>query len=254
MVSKAYLPSYRFNNDYDARRLISGLYTLGVPMIDVLKIADIPKDDSDYLVVGDVNMIREWRQLFGIKDHFVGDYPEQFNGYYGRKISTTTIDEVLKRQSGRVFLKPKHKGVFVPGVYDFSSPHAAYGLMHVNEGTEIYEQEIINILAEWRVFILDGKVIDVRRYAGPWQASIDSRFIGKVASVDIGHQSYCLDVGLSMLGYEIVIEVNKATSFGSYGLFPDQYAKMHCSYWNEIWDSVAALDNPCHFHDIYTNH
>ena len=245
MVETAFIPKNRLSNDYDIKKMVCGLKQLGVDTQEVNSVEEIPKDQKNYMVVGDVLTIREWRAFHKIKDSFVGDFPEELIDYYKRSLSEVTIQEAFDFKGGHQFFKPLEKGLFTPFVAQ--RPFNAdiyYSLMHLHGDIIISAQGVIHPVVEWRVFILNRHIADVRRYNGTWESEPDIEFIKRVAAIDIGHHSYCIDVARLDSGEMCVIEVNRAESFGSYGLNPLSYAEMNCAWWNEVWEKQVYWRSP----------
>lgn len=77
--------------------------------------------------------------------------------------------------------------------------------------------------AEWRVFIFNGKILDVRRYIGNWEDSIDPEFVkAAVEKWSLKPKACTLDIAKTADNKFIVIEGHNFVSCGTYG-FSDQH-------------------------------
>ena len=94
-------------------------------------------------------------------------------------------------------------------------------------------------MAEFRVFVLYGEIIDVRRYGGRWDIHCSKEVIDScVQDFDGAPNAYTLDMGITKDGETILIEVNNTCSIGSYGLDPVLYAKFLSARWAELTDTI----------------
>lgn len=95
----------------------------------------------------------------------------------------------------------------------------------------------INFVAEWRVFVYNGVILDVKQYAGDWRVRYDSDTVtDMVGSYKDCPPAYTLDIGVVQDGiYEgltVVIEVHNFISVGLYGfedysLLPIMYQRAY---------------------------
>jgi len=218
------------SDDYDLRKLVSGLTYLGIEIIKYESIYQIPESYESYIVVGDKRCLELWKKNAQKKDFFIGDFPNELASFYKRDIQITNVVTILKEEKNGYFIKPFEKGIFKPQLFD------PLMFLHLYDTVPVWCQEYKNIAHEWRCFVLNRKVIDVRQYRGDWKKQPPIKLIEDIESVDIGHSSYCFDVGETSNGEQLLIEVNRGMCFGSYGLNPREYAEIHCMYWKELWD------------------
>ena len=101
----------------------------------------------------------------------------------------------------------------------------------------VYEP-IPNIVSEWRVYIHNNELEDLRNYSGEilkFPNMYDLKFL--IASnrlKSILPKTYCIDVGILENGLNIVIEYNDMWAIGNYGVPNDIYLNMLKSRYFDI--------------------
>lgn len=163
------------------------------------------------------------------------DYPIQLRHILGRTLKQTTLKEIRESITPQ-FIKPdiEHK-LFNGFVFD-NSISSRRKIVTCSDDTTVWASDLINIVSEYRTFILDNQILDCRRYKGEWKYVPDFNIINE--SVNLMKSScpraYCLDFGVLDNGKTVLIEMNEGFSFGHYGLHPVLYARMLSPRWNEL--------------------
>lgn len=189
------------------------------------------------VVVSYVDTVRSRLADFGITAPEM-DYPSSFEKYLGRKIWKTTLNRINScPECWNVFVKPvedkKFTGVVVRSAADL------IGCGMYNENPEVYCSEILNIKAEWRVFVRYGRILDVRPYKGDWKVHFDPSIIeNAVHEFENAPNGYAIDFGITREGRTVLIEVNDGYSLGCYGLNEILYAKLLSARWAELTGTV----------------
>lgn len=243
MVSKAYHIQESLTVNYDLSKLITGLKFLGTEIIKIASVSEIDRDEPlDYSIIGSVGTISDWHYHMDIEVPLFDDYPEVFKDYYGRRIRFTNLDSVCSMGTPPYFVKPASKGRFTPISCFGEKDHTDFiwDTMHLHPMTPVILQDCVKFVAEWRVFVLNRKIIDVRQYHGDWDCQPDVGFITKLPVGDCPYPTYCVDVGKISDGTMCVVECNRADAFGSYGLMPTPYAEMYLSWWNNLLPKLEA--------------
>ena len=89
------------------------------------------------------------------------------------------------------------------------------------------EDGLKEFIAEWRCFVLDGRVLDVRPYTGDYHAQFDPSVIDKAISCwKDAPIAYGLDIGVTRDGRTLV-EVNDGYALRNYGLSPLNSINFH---------------------------
>ena len=89
------------------------------------------------------------------------------------------------------------------------------------------EDGLKEFIAEWRCFVLDGRVLDVRPYTGDYHAQFNPSVIDKAISCwKDAPIAYGLDIGVTRDGRTLV-EVNDGYALRNYGLSPLNSINFH---------------------------
>lgn len=99
----------------------------------------------------------------------------------------------------------------------------------------IWISEVVEFIAEWRCFVLDGRVLDVRPYTGDYHAQFDASVIDEAITCwKDAPIAYGLDIGVTRDGRTLVVEVNDGYALGNYGLSPLKSINFHRARWKEM--------------------
>ena len=234
--SKKYLPcNYNFFNAYQ------GFYEMGFETVFFHTYDELKASHKEDVVVGYVDTVRNRLYDFGITTPEI-DYPKELYPFLKRKIWTSNINTINSRpELWPVFVKPiedkKFTGVVV------RSPKDLIGCGDSAENTEVLCSEVINLLAEWRVFVRYGKILGVRFYRGDWHYHFDGSVIDEaVAKFSSAPSGYAIDFGVTDKGETVLIEVNDGYALGCYGLLYIDYAKLLSARWTELTETVDECD------------
>lgn len=193
------------------------------------------------IVVGYVGTVKKRLHDFDIQFDEI-DYPEELTGFLGRKIWTSTINTVNEHpEQWPVFVKSKQNKKITGCVV--REPKDLVGRGSCYENVEVYCSEVVNFLAEWRVFVRYDKIMDARLYNGDWRKHFDPDIIEQaVAQYTSAPAAYALDFGLTDDGRTLLIEANDGYALGSYGLLYPEYAKLLSARWAELTQTEDACD------------
>jgi hypothetical protein len=162
------------------------------------------------------------------------DYPNELKEYLGRNIRLGTLAEVT-RSSTRVFMKPVEHKAFTGFVWENDALSRRKIMFHELD-TPVWISDLVDIVAEYRSFILRGEILDCRLYKGDWSKA-PSRSVVEAATAKIvpfTPVAFCLDWGVTASGETILIEMNEGYAFGPYGLLPGYHAHMLSARWFEM--------------------
>lgn len=208
--------------------------------IDVKNILD--KNPQD-IIVGGIGNVRKRIELLGIKRNQQEiDYPNELTKYLNRKIWKSTLEEVLRQKQFNIFIKPdidtkKFAGRVFKNELDF------IGLIDEESPTKILCSEIVNFKTEFRCFIRYKQILDIRRYKGDWDKSINLDIVeNAISDFESQPNSYALDFGITDNNKTLLVEVNDGHSLGSYGISPQNYAKFISARWSELTNTIDYLN------------
>lgn len=192
---------------------------------------------KEELIVGGIGVVSRRLQDFGINCAAI-NYPEELHKFLGRRIWKSTMNEVANTPAlWPVFVKSvegkRLTGRIINGIHDL------VGCGCCDENYEILCSELVDFIAEWRVFVRYGKILDVRPYRGDWKAHYNPRVIENAIKVYVtAPNAYGIDFGVTSSGETLLVEVNEGYALGCYGLFPHLYAKLLITRWTELTDAL----------------
>jgi hypothetical protein len=198
---------------------------------------------ADTVVHGSVGAVHRALIRLGCALPDLHPAPPELAPFYGRRMWEGTLGEV-RAIEGPIFLKPlrAHKafnGYVRKGELDDISRTA-----HLDDDFAVVLSEVVPIASEWRCFVLEGRCVGARPYAGlhdapaPQIALVDRCIAALGARAPV---AYSVDLARLVDGATVVIEVNDAYALGSYGLPSIPYAQMIEARWGEL---VAAEKTP----------
>lgn len=162
------------------------------------------------------------------------DYPQELSDFLNRKIWKSTLSEV-RASTNRIFIKPIEQKMFTGFIWE-DDVASRRKIVTCDDSIEVWCSDALNFVAEYRIFVLDGKILDVRFYKGKWD-KIPNSWHPATAMVyyfKSAPRAYCLDIGILENGSIALVEVNDGFAFGHYGLLPTLYARMLSARWNEM--------------------
>jgi hypothetical protein len=168
------------------------------------------------------------------------DYPEELRDFLGREVHLTTLGEI-RRTIKPTFIKPKLLKEFTGLIWD-GSRGPRLSLATCPDETEVWSSEVVNFVSEYRCFVLEGSILDVRKYKGDWSVAPD--FLEVKLAVEAycnAPVSYALDFGITSEGRTLLIEGNDGYALGHYGLPSTQYAKLLEARWEELTKPLVGV-------------
>ncbi len=212
-----------------------GFRKLGWEIVPFYAIEDLSTHQSDEVVVGCIDHVRQALLKLGITPPDEVNYPDELQQFLGRKIWKSHINYIAKHpELWNIFVKPSQETKKFTGRV-ISSPKDLISCGDELVDTEIWCSEPVKFLAEWRCFVRYNEILDVRLYRGDWAVHYDPQVIrAAVAAYKSAPASYAIDFGLTDTGKTLMVEVNEGYSIGCYGLFSTEYAQFLSARWAEI--------------------
>ncbi len=227
--------------DYD---ISSALHGAGIANVPVHLMKPYEVFDKEKLFVGGLDQIRFILSKHGKYPKPI-DFPQSLQPFYGRQIGKISAPLVWSQFDGKsVFLKTvSPKGPVQPGVFSFpvqDEESADYtGLSFLESDDLLFWSDPIEIISEWRTFIVRNEIIDIRPYTlGAWKCPPDPKIIQ--SAVDAWTEKpdgCCIDFAVLKSGQTVVVEVNDGWALGSYGLSPYHYFQLLSARWEQMFNS-----------------
>lgn len=220
-----------------------GFEEMGLDIVpfDPEELSNVSREASD-IVVGGVGIVRSALRALGREVPEIC-YPKELDPFLGRRVWLSTINKVNTCvDDWPVFVKPVQSKLFTGRLV--ISPADLIGCGMFGEDVEVYCSDPVPLVAEWRCFVMRGKILDVRPYRGDWRVNFDPSIIeSAVAAYSSAPAGYGMDFGVTEDGSTLLIEVNDGYSLGSYGLEYHAYARLLSARWAEL----AGVDDQCDF-------
>lgn len=162
---------------------------------DFSELETLTREDLIVDYIAETRLLLSWMGI----DIPVIDYPEELSEFYGRTIREGLMGEIVNiPDNWGKFIKPKAGSkVFTGRVVNGTRDLVGIGLPF---DYPIWISDIVEFVAEWRCFVLNGEVLDVRPYTGDYHAQYDASVIDKaVAAWDSAPRAYGLDIGVTKL-------------------------------------------------------
>ena len=212
-----------------------GLSEMGYMCISTRK-DDLSIVNDNEVFYGNVGFVEKALELLGYPKRAIAHVPDDLMPFAGRIIETVTLSEALQQsKTQKIFIKPKpEKHKFFTGMV-LNSSSDLLNLANYDNDELVLMSPAINILSEWRCYICDGEVLDVKHYKGDFRIHPCYETIDHAAkSWKSCPVAWALDVGITDDGKTIVVECNDVMSLGFYGLSTLKAGKMLRERWDEI--------------------
>ncbi len=215
-----------------------GFKSLGAEIEKYEKIQDalhwITRDD---IVVDGVSQSRMVFEKYKVLKTTM-DYPDSLLPFAGRKIWLDTIGNLRKNGPLALFVKPVQEKQFTGRV--ILAPHDWAPLINIPLNQKVYCSELIDIRSEYRVFVRNDSILDIRHYHGDYHYYVDTKFIDEAvvsfAKWKERPAACALDFAVTDDRRTVFLELNDGYSIGAYGLEPSVYARFLATRWAELMD------------------
>jgi hypothetical protein len=221
---------------------VIGLHDLGMKIIPFYGFGDIETDvdcGPEALVAGYIGDVKTALKKLGLPMPQDLDYPEELTEFYGRRIWRGTLEEVRQRSPANpVFVKPTSQKQFTGFVWN-GDRSSRLRIATYDDESPVFLSEVVNFIAEFRCYILDGEVLDVKRYRGDYSVGPAKAVVEAAVAAFDGPRGYAIDFGVTEDGRTLIVEVNDGFALGNYGLHPMGYARMIEARWEQLTESLV---------------
>lgn len=195
----------------------------------------------DTLVVGYVPVVLGALQQLGVPAPVPNDYPASLRPLLHRRVWESTVGEVeIREGSGTldgVFVKPKGRVKQFTG-FVVESRADLWRFGDVSRRQHVHCSEVVHWVSEQRIFVIDGRIVGVRSYAGDPAVTPDEAVIARALSSLLAAgeavAGFGIDFGVLANGTTALVEMNDGFSLGSYGLDDGLYTDLLVARWSEL--------------------
>lgn len=222
---------------------VIGFNDLGIKIVPFYGFGDIETDVNcgpQALVSGYIGDIHLALKKMGLPLPAELDYPPELEPFYGRKIWNGFLGDARRwpLSQGPVFIKPVQQKVFT-GLVWYGLPKNRLTVATLDDDLPIFMSEVIDFISEARCYILDGEILDVRRYKGSYSVGPAKEIVEAAVKAWRGPRAYAIDFGVTSAGETLIVEVNDGFALGNYGLPAIPYARMIEARWEELTEILV---------------
>jgi hypothetical protein len=208
------------------------------------------------IVKGTVRSVRTALNKIGVPSVPNLDLPDSLREFLNRKVWFTTLGEVRKSKK-KTFIKPLCNQKGFPGYVFYDND--SYSTYDFPDNFPVLASEPVNFLAEWRVYVLNKKIVNVVGYRGDFSVEMKPKYSQVYPMIEAFKQqpvAYAMDIGYidqntleNSLAFTLynntnkknntnipisLVEINDAITIGNYGIPKVTYARMIEARWNQI--------------------
>lgn len=242
MLKKAYI---RFSgglpNNQNTYAAADGFNQMGVDIVPFRSLEEIQGFDDlgdTAIVVGNIADVLTALDKMGVPRPVEVDYPAHLGWLLGRSVKTMQIEDV-RRGTERVFVKPVTQKLFTGLVWSPDDPLARMVLAPYEYETPVMVSDVVDFVSEWRCFVKRHTLVGAKHYKGDWTKAPSRQLLDVAIAQGRGIMSdaYAIDLGVTVDGQTLLVEVNEGFALGSYGLASVVYASFMEARWEQFVNS-----------------
>jgi hypothetical protein len=199
--------------------------------------------DRDSFICGDMDAMHGAMKMLGIEPPVVDDFPLALEPFFHRRVWRSSMAQLESRlESGEeVFAKPAGRRKLFTGRV-FASPGDLYHLSGVSRQEPLWCSEVVNWLAEYRVYVVQHQPLVVAHYARDDRQSLDMQTVNTAleAYSATAPAAYGIDFGVLDSGQTALVEANDGYALGAYQIDAAPYAKLMFTRWSELLASARS--------------
>lgn len=192
-------------------------------------------------IAGDMDAMHGAMRQLGIPIPEPDDYPDSLSGFLHRRVWTSTLGEIERAvENGSVppvFVKPAQRRKSFTGAACYSERDFAV-LGKVSRRQRVWCSELVRWLTEYRVYVIDGRIVAVDHYDGDGAVPLD---LGVVEAAVAAHRrsgsapsAYGIDFGVLGSGETALVEANDGYALGAYAIDADLYTELVLRRWRQL--------------------
>lgn len=222
---------------------VIGFNDLGMKIVPFQGFGDIETDvdcGPEALVSGYIGDVKTAIQKMGLPQPDPLDYPPDLKDFYGREIWEGTLADARTwpLSKGPIFVKPKKQKLFTGLVWEGSRTNRLT-VATIDDTEPCFLSGVVNFISEARCYILDGAIIDVKRYKGSYSVGPAKDVVEAAVAACKGPRAYAIDFGVTEEGKTFIVEVNDGFALGNYGIPAISYARMIEARWEELTEPLV---------------
>ncbi|MEU8895785.1 ATP-grasp domain-containing protein [Nocardia sp. NPDC048505] len=201
----------------------------------------------EVFIAGDMDAMHGAMRQLGIPIPEPDDYPAGLREFLHRAVWTATLGEVERGfERGALpptFVKPAERRKNFTGAVFYSERDVAV-LGNVSRRQRVWCSEVVEWVAEYRVYVHADRIVAVDRYRGDESALLDLRLVEAAVAAyrrsETAPSGYAIDFGVLADGRTALIEANDGYALGAYDITADAYTALVLARWSELLESAVA--------------
>ncbi len=201
---------------------------------DELSDLELSKED---VVVGFIGTVQKALLRLGVTAPLPIQPPEELKAFLKREQWKTTLGEIRRLERLPVFIKPLYGSKSFTGhvIYEFKDLIRSTSFPN---DFEVMAQDALDIVSEWRVYVIKQEVKGIAHYNGSPLALPKANYIQEtIAKYAQPPLAYGIDFAVTKTGETVLLEINDAYGIGNYGLADYHYARLLETRWDELVNS-----------------
>lgn len=170
-------------------------------------------DFTDYIPIGSIDFVLNFYKTYhGIDSIKPINVPVALRKQEFLKRSIIFTNDMRDIQTD------PNKKVFIKSIDKFKDISDIVKIKEIPMGKNLLVSDVIDILSEWRGFIYNGKLLDIRNYSGDFRLFPNIDIVeNMIAGYTGSPKAYTLDVAIDGGKNTVLIEVHQFFSCGLYG-------------------------------------
>lgn len=194
---------------------------------------DLSSLNEDNILYGSIQDILFYLSFLK-KEYNYTSYPIELDKYLKRFVSQCFFKTIKKQNIKNLFIKPTKLKQFTGFVLtgEFSD---YLQMVNVSDNDLVWLSSKINLLAEYRVFVYDKQILDIKPYRGDCSLGFNLETVkSMISDYKTAPIAYALDIGITDNKNTVLVEMNDGFSLGAYGLSTIEYGKIIVNRWREL--------------------
>lgn len=205
---------------------------------------DIKLLNNSYTIfVGGIYTLLNILTKFKIQHPITYNPHKYLSNYCNRNIYESTLKHArqLNKEQQIFFIKPLFDNKLFTG-FVAKSEIDFIRLNNLPDNTQVLISEVINIKSEYRCYIYNKQLMDIKHYAGDFTIFPNIKIIlDAIQQFENQPIAYSLDFAILNNNQMELIEINDFYGISYYGINPILYCKMLDNRWNQITQNKSLI-------------
>ena len=211
-----------------------GFIEKGTRVILFEEIQEVPNSPYNIVVAWIEDTLKHFKRL---NVPYIGslNVPHELTRFLGRNIEYMSMGDFMNDKREPVFVKPAGIAKAFPSGIIKNVSNKSFILHGVPLDTPTMVSEIVDIVSEYRAYIIRKELKGIKHYQGDFRIFPNMKIVDEaIEAYTNAPDGYAMDFGITNDGKTILIECNDGWSLGNYGLEPRIYSNLIAARWIQI--------------------